>query len=276
MARGWAGGRLRRGAAVVLTGLRAVPGFAFATARLFGLQSAWSYERMLGIGVAHAMEPLLRPLRDVDGGVRYRDALVREAQFFNAHPYVTSIAIGAAARAELDGEAPERIERLRQALCGPLGALGDRLMWAGWLPACSAIGLILVACGAGGWGVAAFLVLYNVVHVVLRVWGLRAGWRAGMRVAAALAHPVLHRALEVVGPVAALAVGCALPMVLVWATHGAGLHLPWWLTWRHLVAAGVGAGAFAFLAARLGTRLTGLRLATVVLAVAAVGGMLWR
>ncbi len=42
-------------------GLRAVPGFAFTTARLFGLQSAWSYERMLGIGFAHAMEPLLRP-----------------------------------------------------------------------------------------------------------------------------------------------------------------------------------------------------------------------
>lgn len=258
-----------------LKGLRAVPGFAFTTARLFGLQSAWSYERMLGIGFAHAMEPLLRPLRAADGGARYHDALAREARFFNAHPYVTSIAIGAAARAELDGEAPERIERLRQALCGPLGALGDRLVWVGWLPACAALGLILVALGAGGWGVAAFLVLYNVVHVGLRVWGLRAGWRSGMRVAAALAHPVLHRGLEVVGPLAALAVGCALPLVVVWAAHGAGLHLPWWLTWRHVAVAGVGAAAFAALAARLGTRFTGLTLATLVLGVAAVGGMLW-
>jgi len=261
---------------VGLSGLRAVPGFAFTTARLFGLQSAWSYERMLGIGFAHAMEPLLRPLRGVDGGARYRGALARESLFFNAHPYVTSVAIGAAARAELDGEAPEKIARLRQALCGPLGALGDRLVWAGWLPACSAFGLILVALGAGGWGVAVFLVLYNVVHVALRLWGLRAGWRAGMRVAAALANPVLHRGLEVVGPLAALAVGCAMPLVLVWAAHGAGLHLPWWLTWRHVVAAGAGAAAFALLAARLGTRFTGLTLATLVLGVVAVGGMLWR
>jgi len=237
---------------VGVSGLRAVPGFAFTTARLFGLQSAWSYERMLGIGFAHAMEPLLRPLRAADGGTRYHDALARGAQFFNAHPYVTSLAIGATARAEVDGVPPEKIERLRQALCGPLGALGDRLVWAGWL------------------------ILYNAVHVALRVWGLRAGWREGMRVATALANPVLHRGLEVVGPLAALAVGVALPVVLVWAVRGAGLHLPWWLTWRHLVAAAAGAGLFALLAARLGTRSTGLTLATLVLAVAAVGGMLWR
>jgi PTS system mannose-specific IID component len=261
---------------VGVSGLRAVPGFAFTTARLFGLQSAWSYERMLGIGFAHAMEPLLRPLRAADGGTRYHDALARGAQFFNAHPYVTSLAIGATARAEVDGVPPEKIERLRQALCGPLGALGDRLVWAGWLPVCSALGLILVGFGAAGWGVAAFLILYNAVHVALRVWGLRAGWREGMRVATALANPVLHRGLEVVGPLAALAVGVALPVVLVWAVRGAGLHLPWWLTWRHLVAAGAGAGAFALLAGRLGTRITGLRLATLVLAVAAVGGVLWR
>ncbi len=189
---------------------------------------------------------------------------------------MTSLAIGAAARAEVDGEPPEKIERLRQALCGPLGALGDRLVWAGWLPVCSAVGLILIGLGAGGWGVAVFLLLYNVVHVTLRVWGLQAGWRAGMRVAAALANPVLHRSLEVVGPLAALAVGGALPVVLVWAVRGAGLHLPWWLTWRHLVVAVVGAGLFALLAARLGTRTTGLTLATLVLAAAAVGGMLWR
>ena len=37
---------------------------------------------------------------------------------------------GALARAELDGEPPARIERFRTALCGPLGSVGDRLVWA--------------------------------------------------------------------------------------------------------------------------------------------------
>jgi PTS system mannose-specific IID component len=254
---------------------RAVPGFAVTTARLFGLQAAWSYERMLGIGFAHAVEPLLRPMRARGGGAAYHEALAREAQFFNGHPYVTSIAVGAVARAELDGEAPERIQRLRQALCGPLGALGDRLIWAGWLPACVALGLALVALGARGWAVAAFLVLYNLVHVGLRVWGLRAGWRAGMRVTVALANPALQRGLEVVGPLAALAVGFALPTILVWLARGAGLHLAWWLTWRHVVVAGVGAVVFAALASRVPGRLTGLSLATLVLGVVVAGGVLW-
>jgi len=253
---------------------RGVPGFVVAAARLFAVQSAWSYERMLGIGFGHAIEPLLRPLRG-HGGARYAEALARQSRFFNAHPFVTSIAVGAAARAELDGEAPERIERLRVALCGPLGVLGDRLIWAGWLPACVGFGLILVAAGAGAWGVAAFFALFNVVHVGLLVWGLRAGWRAGMRVAGALANPFLQRGLEVVGPLAALAVGAALPAVIVWVVRGAGMGVAWSVAWTPLVAAVAGAGVFAAAAHRIGTRLTALSAAILVLGVVVVGGELW-
>ena len=253
---------------------RSVPGFAVTAARLFAVQSAFSYERMLGIGFGHAIEPLLRPLRG-QGGARYAEALARQSRFFNAHPFVTSIAVGAAARAELDGEAPERIERLRAALGGPLGALGDRLIWAGWLPACVGFGLILVAAGGGAWGVVAFFALFNVVRVGLLVWGLRAGWRAGMRVAGALANPFLQRGLEVVGPLAALAVGAALPAVLVWVVRGAGMGVAWSVAWRPLVAAVAGAAVFGAAAHRIGTRLTVLSAAILVLGVVAAGGVLW-
>jgi mannose PTS system EIID component len=252
-----------------------IPGFAVTTARLFAVQSAWSYERMLGIGFGHAIEPLLRPLRR-RGGTSYQEALARQSRFFNAHPYVTSIAVGAVARAELEGEAPERIERLRMALCGPLGVLGDRLIWAGWLPACVGMGLLLVAAGAGAWGVAAFFALSNVVRVGLLVWGLRAGWRAGMRVSAALANPFLQRGLEVVGPLAALVVGAALPVLLVWFVRGAGMALVWSVAWKPLVAALAGAALFAAAAYRIGTRLTALSAAILVLGVVAAGGVLWR
>jgi len=251
---------------------RAIPGFAVTTARLFGIQSAFSYERMLGIGFGHAVEPLLRPLRERDGGAPYRDALARQSRFFNAHPYFASIAVGAAARAELDGEAPERVERMRTALCGPLGALGDRLIWAGWLPACVALGLVLVTLGARGWGVAAFLVLYNVVHVVLRVWGLRAGWRAGLRVSGALGHPLLRQGLVSVGPLAALAVGAALPMVLGWVVRRG---LAWSLVWEHFLTVVVGTVLFVVVLQRLHARLSGLGLAMVVMGAAVVGGVVW-
>jgi mannose/fructose/N-acetylgalactosamine-specific phosphotransferase system component IID len=251
-----------------------LPKFAVTAVRLFAVQSAFSYERMLGIGFGHAIEPLLRPLRR-QGGSQYPEALARESRFFNAHPFLTSIAVGAAARAELDGEHPERIERLRTALCGPLGVIGDRLIWAGWLPACAGIGLTLVAAGAGAWGVAAFLVLFNVVHVGLLVWGLRAGWRAGMRVSGALANPFLQRGLEVVGPLAALAVGVAIPSVLAWFVRGAGMGVAWSVAWKPLAWAAVGAAIFAGVAHLIGTRLTALSAAILVLGVVAAGGVLW-
>jgi len=244
-----------------------MPGFRAVLARLFTIQAAFTYERMLGIGFAFASEPALRGLGRRDGGSpAFRAALARQARFFNAHPYLASLAVGASARAEVDGVAPERIERLRSALIGPLGSLGDRLIWAGWLPACAAIALLLVACAAGGWAVVVFLVLYNLMHVGLRVWGLKVGWRAGVGVAGALASPGLQRALEVVAPLAAVAVGAALPSVLGW--YPFGHH------WE-VFAAAAAALLFAQGVRLLQGRATGIVVAAFTLAVVVAVGMAW-
>src|SRR5439155_1196134 len=95
--------------------------------RLFTVQGSWSYERLQGIGVGVAEEPLLRDLQAAGNGAAYRAAVARGAHFFNAHPYLCGLAVGAAARAEHEGATPNQVERLRSALCGPLGSLGDRL-----------------------------------------------------------------------------------------------------------------------------------------------------
>jgi PTS system mannose-specific IID component len=243
-----------------------VPFSSAVLARLFVVQAGFSYERMLGVGVGFAAEPILRSLRESAGAGAYRAALARHSHYFNAHPYMASLAVGAAARAELDGVAPEKIDRLRAALAGPLGSLGDRLVWAGWLPMCAAIGLLLVALGAGGWAVAGFLVLYNVLHLWLRVWGLRAGWRSGLNVAGALAAPWLQRALEVIAPLAGLAVGAALVSVLGWFPFRADWEMP------VAVAAGVAVAAAVRV---IQPRATGLVVAAAALALVVVAGALW-
>ncbi len=254
---------------------RRIPGFGRALARLFMIQAAWSYERMIGIGFGFAAEPMLRALKErespggAEGGgsaAAYREAVARESRFFNAHPYFAAVAVGAAAKAELDGVSPERIERLRAALVGPLGSLGDRLIWAGWLPACAAVGLILVAASAGAWAVAAFLVLYNAVHVWVRYWGLKAGWRCGVGVAEVLAAPGLQRAVREVGSVAAFAVGAALPAVLAWYHYRAAWELP---------AAAAAALLFAGVIRLAQPRATGQVMAAAVLAVVIAVGILW-
>src|SRR5260370_32828763 len=102
---------------------------------------------MQGVGMGVAEEALLRDLKVGEDDAAYRAALARGAYFFNAHPYLCGLAVGAAARAEHDGVPPDQIERLRTALCGPLGSLGDRLVWAGWLPLMSAVALLCVGLG---------------------------------------------------------------------------------------------------------------------------------
>lgn len=183
--------------------------------RLLAVQGAWNYETLVGNGIGFCVEPALRRLPGGTGGGPYRAALARQSQYFNAHPYLTGVAVGALARAELDGEAPERIERFRTALCGPLGALGDRLVWATWLPLCSFAALVVF--GAGGsplTTVLTFLLLYNTGHIGLRVWGLQAGWRRGLAVAQSLGHPLLQRSPPQLGRLAAALAGFALPLAL--------------------------------------------------------------
>ncbi|MGH7712293.1 MAG: PTS system mannose/fructose/sorbose family transporter subunit IID [Gemmatimonadaceae bacterium] len=183
--------------------------------RLLAIQGSWNYETLIGTGTGYCIEPALRFLPGGKDGAAYRDALGRESQYFNAHPYLAAVAIGALARAELEGEAPKQIERYRRALCSPLGSLGDRLVWASWLPFCSLVALGLFALGVGpALTVAGFLALYNAGHIWLRLWGLRVGWRDGLRVAPALGTPIMRQGPQVISRAGAAIGGLALPLIL--------------------------------------------------------------
>ena len=226
--------------------------------RLLAIQGAWNYETLLGNGIGFCMEPALRLL---PGGVKspaFKAALARQSKYFNAHPYLASGAVGALARAELDGEDPAKIERFRTALAGPLGSVGDRLIWAGWLPFCSLLALAVFGLGAGvGAVLGTFLGVYNAGHIALRAWGLRTGWNRGMRVAQALGNPVLRRGPQVIAPLAAFMAGLGVPLTLV-RIIGPGRALLGGV----LVGAAVGAAVIV----RLHGRIEGWRLALGVLA----------
>jgi PTS system mannose-specific IID component len=227
--------------------------------RLLALQGSWNYETLLGTGIGFVMEPALRLLPGGVMGERYRAALARESRYFNAHPYLAGVAVGALTRAELDGVDPTRIERFRTALAGPLGSVGDRLVWASWLPFCSLVAIGVY--GAGGSALAVvgtFLLLYNAGHFLLRAWGLRIGLSRGLNVAAALGNPVLRQGPVYIGRAAALMAGVALPLALQ-RIAGPG---------RMLVGGVIGAALIGILLlARLRERAEGWRIALGVLAV---------
>jgi len=142
--------------------------------------------------------------------------LGRAAQQFNGHPYLVGLAVGALARVEHEGLPEDQVKRLRAALAGPLGSVGDKLIWAGLLPVASAIGLVLAVWVSPAVAVIAFLVLYNTVNFLLRGWALGNGWNNGLRVGHRLGAPVIKLGLKLAGPAAALTVGFALPVVGAW------------------------------------------------------------
>jgi mannose/fructose/N-acetylgalactosamine-specific phosphotransferase system component IID len=251
----------------VNTAKTAMPAFYRVFARLFTIQASWNYERMQGIGFGNAAEPALRSLEGGRGGERYRAALARQSHFFNSHPYFAGIAVGAAVRAELDGEKPERIERLRATLGAPLGSLGDRLFWAAWQPVCVVLGLALVYLGLGVWAVAAALVAYNLVHVACRWWALRSGWRHGMTVASALNAPLLRRGTMLATPLAGLAIGFIIPIAFV--SHMVGNTRETFLVTAALAV------LFVIIARLASTRISGSALAAIVLGATWVAGLLW-
>ena len=188
--------------------------------RLLSLQSSYTYERLQGIGIAVAQEPLLEPL--AADPPRAREARSRSAQYFNAHPFLASIAVGALSRAELDGEDGNRIVRLRTALSGPLGSLGDQLFWAGVVPALMGIALVASSLGRGLETLVAIVIGYNLFRVVIMIWGLRVGFAHGLKVAGELSQSRLVELAALAGTVAAWVIGVAIPWIAKWQLRGAG------------------------------------------------------
>lgn len=227
-----------------------------ALLRLFAVQGTWNYERMLGVGMGYAAEPLLEDLKTVDP-VRHGEAVVRSAEFFNCNPNLAGLALGATARAEYEGVPGPQIARLRTALCGPLGALGDELFWAGLVPLLVGLALVGVAAGAGWWAVLGFVVVYNVVRFATAVWSVRTGFDAGMRVGTAIGTSWVPRAAARVGPLAGAAVGLALPLAAGWYLGG--------FTWHEIVGALSVAVVGAVVPRWFGPSLTSVRFALLAM-----------
>lgn len=237
-----------------------------ALIRLLGVQASWTYERMSGIGVGHAAAPLLRDLyRDRDP-VERRAAVARSAEYFNSHPYLAGVAVGAVVSAERDGVPGPAISRLRTALSGPLGALGDQLIWAGEVPLL--MGLALAATPfIGWWSVLLVLLVHNVLRVRLTLWGLDLGLREGLRVGAALEHSQLRQVASSAQRAASFAVGLAIPIAGTWLL---GTTAP--RDWAPVMLA-IAIGVALMLWPPTRTRTTGLRfgLLLVLMALLAIG-----
>ncbi len=131
------------------------------------------------MGFAYAMMPVIRKL----GGNRDEIAamLTRHLQVFNTHPYMSGPIIGSVARLEeTSSEKGQCVEadNLKKTLMAPYAAIGDSLFWGALKPFTAVLAVI---CAFQGWSFAplVLLLIYNFLHMLVRLKGLISGYRAG-------------------------------------------------------------------------------------------------
>jgi mannose PTS system EIID component len=134
------------------------------------LQAAWNPQGMQNLGLVYALYPALKKL--YPDPARLLEAVKRHLVFFNTHPYVAAAIVGGVLfheeRIARGKELPARVLAFKQALMGPLAAVGDGFFWLSLKPAVGAFSTALVPF-IGTWAVVLYLVLYNLVHLTLRI-----------------------------------------------------------------------------------------------------------
>ena len=197
---------------------------------------------MIGAGFGFSIYPTLQRIYE-DDPEGLEEALNRHAEHFNAHPYLANLALGAVCRMEMDGKAPEEIRRFKLAVRGPLGSLGDALIWAGWRPVTVLASLVLALAGASPLvTLIFFLSVYNFGHILVRAVGFGVGLERGSQVGDSLRKLSLPRQADRLESLGVFLLGGVLGL-LVARGWGIGFEV---LPWVGLVGLGL------FLGSRLG------------------------
>lgn len=154
--------------------------------RSFFIQAVWNFKSLTAVGWCFALIPVgkrLFPSRD-----QYRAFLERHLSFFNAHPYFTNYALGIIAHLEenevqRDNHEAAKIDKIKNALIGPLGLIGDQLFWATIRPAAILFGFSGLVIAESMFYKLLFiplmLLLYNIPHLYIRWQGVFEGYRQG-------------------------------------------------------------------------------------------------
>jgi len=149
----------------------------------FFMQAVWNFRSLLSIGFSLSFFPILDKLCSTPQAKR--EFFQRHLKFFNAHPYFASFALGISIRLEEsramgEPDQSETIDRLKDLLIGPLGALGDRLFWATIKPACLIFGMLgIYLSPTVPFKIASLIItflLYNIPHFYYRYKGIIEGY----------------------------------------------------------------------------------------------------
>jgi mannose/fructose/N-acetylgalactosamine-specific phosphotransferase system component IID len=182
--------------------------------RSFFIQAVWNYHSLLSIGFCFTLVPAAnRIFKDKSERIKF---LCRHLNFFNAHPYFASFAIGAVVKAEEEQQVsqqsdPGKVERLKNALIGPLGAIGDQVFWANIKPSSVLVAVLgILIFKELHWQLAFLgfmLLIYNIPHFFVRFAGISKGYQLGFEVYKVLNLDEYMNLKRLFGAIGAIALG---------------------------------------------------------------------
>ena len=146
------------------------------------LLGSFNFERMQAMGFCYTLMPAIRKVYRGDKAAEAA-ALKRHLEFYNTHPWVSSVVFGVTAAMEeqkAKGEeiSEETITSVKVGLMGPLAGVGDPIFWGTARPVLAALGASLALNGSIV-GPLLFFVGINILRVLTRWYGLKFGYERG-------------------------------------------------------------------------------------------------
>jgi len=181
--------------------------------RLLFLQGLLHPKGMQNLGVVHALASVIGRF-----GEDSKSLLLNHMGFFNCNPNFTPFIVGGILRLEEERLAgkpiTERdIEYFKKSISGPLAAMGDLLFLGGLKPLALTLACVF-AIYKSLTGLLAVWLLYNLIVVSCRLWGVYFGYAKGWELVDVFSGPVFQRLLGVVQSVGACAGGALVAVVL--------------------------------------------------------------
>lgn len=167
-----------------------------------------NYESMQAIGFLASFIPILERLYGDKPKEQKVNAMNRHLQFFNSHVNSDALILGVAAAVEESTNENEKdaVVAIKTGLMGPLAGIGDSLLKFTWLPICGSIGASLALSGSIMGPILMFL-LYNVVNVGTKYYGIHMGYEKGVQLLNGAGNNILQRLANMANVVGLMVIG---------------------------------------------------------------------
>jgi len=146
------------------------------------LLGSFNFERMQAMGFCLTLMPAIRKFYPNDK-TQQAAALKRHLEFYNTHPWISSVVFGITAAMEEQRSkggdiGDDTITNVKVGLMGPLAGVGDPIFWGTARPVLGALGATLALNGS--WlGPLVYFFGINIIRIVVRWYGLTMGYDRG-------------------------------------------------------------------------------------------------